>query len=146
MLRLSRSRNFQQRLSEGARSSSSGLMSGMQIQFTFGATGAYRSSVWLWQSQFATRHAHAQSGENPKLRTLFYKLARYMMDGVSLLFVFDGRGRPATKRATNVITRDHWLTEPLKDLIDAFGYHYYEVFREFQITCHGLLFSGSWRG
>jgi hypothetical protein len=56
-----------------------------------------------------------------------------MTDGVSLLFVFDGRGRPATKRATNVITRDHWLTEPLKDLIDAFGYHYYEVFRESQI-------------
>jgi XPG N-terminal domain len=84
-------------------------------------------SIWFTQAQFGFRVGHTQAGENPELRSIFYKLVKFLEVPVTPLFVFDGPARPSTKRGKRVIAKPHWLTEPFKDLLDAFGFPYYTV-------------------
>jgi len=84
-------------------------------------------SIWLVQMQFALHAGHAQAGENPELRCLFYKLAHLLQFPITPLFVFDGAARPSVKRSTNVVSKPNWLTAPLQELLDAFGFPYYTV-------------------
>ena len=39
-------------------------------------------------------------------------------------FVFDGSERPSVKRGMHVKGTDHWSTEPLKTILDSFGFSY----------------------
>ena len=87
----------------------------------------YSISIWLVSSQFASRHCHAQAGENPELRTLFHRLSRFAAHPVSVVFVFDGPRRPTTKRQTCVVPKAHFLTSGFQELIEAFGFIYHEV-------------------
>jgi hypothetical protein len=82
-------------------------------------------SIWLVQTQFALHAGHAQAGENPELRCLFYKLAHLLQFPITPLFVFDGAARPSVKRSKNVVTKPNWLIAPLQELLDAFGFPYY---------------------
>lgn len=85
----------------------------------------WHSSIWLNQTQavFNHRGLHAQAGENPELRVLYYRLARLLRLSVTAIFVFDGPKRPARKRGKQVRTKPHWLTEGFKELVAAFGFH-----------------------
>lgn len=48
-------------------------------------------SIWMNESQAAFGHRHhAQMGENPKLRVLFYRLAHLLEICAIPVFVFDG--------------------------------------------------------
>jgi Holliday junction resolvase YEN1 len=66
-------------------------------------------------------------GENPELRSLFYKLANLLRYPIMPIFVFDGSRRAANKRGVLVITKPHWLVKPLKEMLDLFGFLHYTV-------------------
>ncbi|KAJ6452713.1 hypothetical protein C8R47DRAFT_1229291 [Mycena vitilis] len=73
----------------------------------------------------AIKHGNAVRGPNPQLRALFYRVARMQSQPIRVVFFFDGDERHSIKRGTKVLTRGHWLTEPFKELIEAFGYHWH---------------------
>ena len=73
------------------------------------------------------RHHHAGAGQNPELRTLFYRLAAILAMPAHVVFMFDGPGRPQVKRGKQVRGRSHWLARPFQELIDAFGFQWHEV-------------------
>ena len=107
-------------------------------------------SIWLSQAQFTFQAGHAQAGENPELRTMFFKLASLLQSPVMPLFVFDGPKRPSVKRGFNVVMKPNWLTKPFQELLDAFGYFYYTasrfLWKNDRAAELNMARSGSWRG
>ncbi|KAL6304644.1 PIN domain-like protein [Sparassis latifolia] len=81
------------------------------------------TSIWFHQLQERFAAGHANSGENPELRSLFHHLARLLKLPVRPLFVFDGPGRPAHKCSCKVIGT-HWMVGNTQKLLDAFGYEW----------------------
>ncbi|KAG2029736.1 PIN domain-like protein, partial [Suillus americanus] len=65
---------------------------------------------------------HAQSGENPELQTLMYKLVTLANAPVHTHFVFDGEDRPTIKRSKQVQSAPHWLTRSLQELLQIFRF------------------------
>lgn len=63
--------------------------------------------MWLYQVQGTFGIGRVRSGENPELRTLFFRLARLLRLPVHAVFVFDGPGRPIKKRGVRVVAADH---------------------------------------
>jgi holliday junction resolvase YEN1 len=84
-------------------------------------------SIWLVECQIPFRRHHAQHGANPELRTLFFRLARYLQFPVTLIFIFDGEGRPPVKRGKKVIKTDHWLSTRVQEMLTLFGFRWYKV-------------------
>lgn len=82
------------------------------------------SSIWFKLCQRPFVHDHAKHGENPELRTLFYKLAELP---IAVVFIFDGPERPETKRGTKVIDSEHWMIPHLKKMADGFGFKWHMV-------------------
>jgi hypothetical protein len=78
--------------------------------------------------------AYGREGENPELRTLFFRLARLLEIPFLPLFVFDGPDRPSIKRGKRIAGNTHWLTNGMKKIIDAFGFEWRQV-----STIHSLL-------
>ncbi|OBZ73129.1 Flap endonuclease GEN 1 [Grifola frondosa] len=70
-------------------------------------------------------YAHASAGQNPELRTLFYRLARLFSLPLTAVFVFDGPNRPSIKRGKKVIKAQHWLTAGAMRLIGDFGFQWH---------------------
>ena len=70
---------------------------------------------------------HAQMGENPELKALFYRLANLLHMCTIPVFVFDGPNRPSEKRGKKVIAKPHWLTTRFKEFINAFGFFVHDV-------------------
>jgi hypothetical protein len=68
-----------------------------------------------------------EMGENPILRTLFFKLCRYLKTPVTFIFAFDGPRRPEVKRGRRVKRQDPELIEASKQLIDMFGFYCHQV-------------------
>ncbi|KAM6491164.1 PIN domain-like protein, partial [Amanita muscaria] len=86
------------------------------------------SSIWIRQSQaIFFKPAHATAGENPELRTLFFKLSWLLSACILPIFVFDGPLRPSVKRGKNVVATPHWLTEDFQQLINAFGFYSHQA-------------------
>ncbi|KAH9858620.1 PIN domain-like protein [Lenzites betulinus] len=85
------------------------------------------ASIWMRQMQQTFAVGHAQSGENPELRTVFYRLAMLSERPVHLIFVADGPMRPAKKRGRQVKTTPHWLTEGMQRLVEGFGFTWFEA-------------------
>lgn len=84
-------------------------------------------SLWFHQVQSTFAVGHAQSGENPELRTLFYRLERLLRLPVHAVFVFDGPDRPPMKRGRRVVPTGHWMVDAMKEMIVAFGYVFHNV-------------------
>ncbi|KAI1784256.1 hypothetical protein LXA43DRAFT_976766 [Ganoderma leucocontextum] len=91
------------------------------------------ASLWLqhvttphWMKDKNPNAANARAnrvGDNPELRTLFFKLARWSKLPVSLLFVFDGRERPKVKRGSRMgKSGSHPHARGFRELIDLFGW------------------------
>ncbi|KAG1888233.1 PIN domain-like protein [Suillus subluteus] len=82
------------------------------------------ASAWLYAvcKLQAFRLGHAQSGENPELRTLMYKLITLANAPIHAHFVFDGEDRPTIKRGKHVQSAPHWLTQSLQELLQIFGF------------------------
>ncbi|KAG1766126.1 PIN domain-like protein, partial [Suillus placidus] len=66
-------------------------------------------------------HAHAQTGQNPALRTFLFHLARLTRYPVQLIFCYDSNQRPDVKRGHKVSSREHWMVKPTKHILDIFN-------------------------
>ena len=77
------------------------------------------------QDRFKT--GHAQYGENPELRVMFYRLAMLANRPLHAIFVADGPLRPKIKRGRQVKMTPPWLTEGTQRLVNAFGFGWIEV-------------------
>ncbi|TDL27126.1 hypothetical protein BD410DRAFT_895019 [Rickenella mellea] len=76
------------------------------------------ASIWFFHA------AYGKEGENPELRTLFFRCARLMSTPFLPLFVFDGPKRPKVKRGKRVGGKEHWLQTGMQQIISAFGFEY----------------------
>lgn len=85
--------------------------------------------IAIWTFQCKT----AQGGENPLLRTLFYRLCRLVKIGLQAVFVFDGSSRPSTKRGKRV--RKTRASHTVKDLISLFGFAIWQAPGEAEAEC-----------
>ncbi|KAJ7919447.1 hypothetical protein B0H13DRAFT_2320430 [Mycena leptocephala] len=84
-------------------------------------------------------------GQKLVLEKLFYQLGNFSLAPLTMVWIFDGTGRPPIKRGTRVIYRPPWLVQHLKTMITAFGFYFYDVsrrnmFKSFLIF--GLLIKG----
>ncbi|OJA09143.1 hypothetical protein AZE42_02315 [Rhizopogon vesiculosus] len=76
------------------------------------------ASIWFFHA------AYGKEGENPELRTLFFRCSKLMSMPLLPLFVFDGPKRPSIKRGKRVGGNAHWLTTGMKNIIAAFGFEW----------------------
>jgi Holliday junction resolvase YEN1 len=81
------------------------------------------ASIWFYHA------AYGREGENPELRTLFFRCSRLLGIPLLPLFVFDGPKRPSIKRNKKISGKAHWLTEGMKNIIEAFGFEWHTVKR-----------------
>lgn len=79
------------------------------------------ASIWFFHA------AYGREGENPELRTLFFRCARLMAMPLLPVFVFDGPKRPSVKRGKRVNGSAHWLVSGMKEIIQAFGFEWRTV-------------------
>ena len=91
------------------------------------------ASIWFFHA------AHGREGENPELRTLFFRCARLMNAPFLPLFVFDGPKRPKVKRGKRISGDKHWLVDSMKKIIEVFGYEWRMVCFLFLSTTSFLL-------
>ncbi|KAI0686478.1 PIN domain-like protein [Cerioporus squamosus] len=73
------------------------------------------ASIWLYHAT----NGGASGGNNPALRVLFYRMARFTGKPFLPLVVFDGPSRPAVKRGKNVHGREHWLARKFQELLSV---------------------------
>jgi holliday junction resolvase YEN1 len=79
------------------------------------------ASIWYY-------HAHSsREGENPELRMLFFRLAKFLALPLLPLFIFDGPKRPKNKRNKRIMGAQHPLTGSFKVMIEAFGFEHHQV-------------------
>ena len=76
------------------------------------------ASIWFFHA------AYGREGENPELRTLFFRCIKLLSRPFLPLFVFDGPLRPELKREKRVSGNDHWLVSGMKSIIEAFGFEW----------------------
>jgi hypothetical protein len=79
------------------------------------------ASIWFYHA------AYGREGENPELRTLFFRCSRLLGIPLLPLFVFDGPKRPSIKRNKKISGKAHWLTDGMKNIIEAFGFEWHLV-------------------
>ncbi|EJD52511.1 PIN domain-like protein, partial [Auricularia subglabra TFB-10046 SS5] len=97
-----------------------------------GNTGGHRgfrigidASIWFFHAQVFNGKAFSKGdvGENPEIRTLFFRCAKLMSLPLLPLFVFDGPQRPKWKRGKRISKhKDSWLVGAMQNIIQAFGY------------------------
>ncbi|KAJ7830401.1 PIN domain-like protein, partial [Mycena leptocephala] len=66
-------------------------------------------------------------GQKLVLEKLFYQLGNFSLAPLTMVWIFDGTGRPPIKRGTRVIYRPPWLVQHLKTMITAFGFYFYDA-------------------
>ena len=76
------------------------------------------ASIWFFHAEYG------REGENPELRTLFFRCTRLMGMPILPLFVFDGPRRPSVKRGNKISGKDSWLRNGMQNIISAFGFEW----------------------
>ncbi|KAH9856385.1 hypothetical protein C2E23DRAFT_516389 [Lenzites betulinus] len=76
------------------------------------------ASIWFYHATYG------REGENPELRTLFFRCARLMTMPFLPLFVFDGPKRPDIKRGKRITGKNHWMVQGMQEIITAFGFEW----------------------
>ena len=79
------------------------------------------ASIWFYHATYG------REGENPELRTLFFRCCRLLGIPLLPLFVFDGPKRPSMKRNKKISGKAHWMTDGMKNIIEAFGFEWHVV-------------------
>lgn len=79
------------------------------------------ASIWFYHATYG------REGENPELRTLFFRCTRLMSTPFLPLFVFDGPKRPEFKRGKRVSGKNHWMVQGMQEIINAFGFEWIMV-------------------
>jgi Holliday junction resolvase YEN1 len=70
---------------------------------------------------------YGREGENPYLRTLFFRCATLIRAPFLPLFVFDGPKRPDFKRGKRINTAQSVLVPSMKQIIEVFGFEHRTV-------------------
>ena len=76
------------------------------------------ASIWFFHAEYG------KEGENPVLRTLFFRCATLMRTTFLPLFVFDGPKRLGFKRGKKINKTNHKLIPGMKSIIEAFGFEW----------------------
>ncbi|KAH9893947.1 hypothetical protein C8Q73DRAFT_693886 [Cubamyces lactineus] len=76
------------------------------------------ASIWFYHATYG------REGENPELRTLFFRCTRLMSMPFLPLFVFDGPKRPDVKRGKRITGKNHWMVQGMQEIITAFGFEW----------------------
>lgn len=76
------------------------------------------ASIWFYHATYG------REGENPELRTLFFRCTRLMTMPFLPLFVFDGPKRPQIKRGKRISGKNHWMVQGMQEIITAFGFEW----------------------
>ncbi|TFK22939.1 hypothetical protein FA15DRAFT_688153 [Coprinopsis marcescibilis] len=76
------------------------------------------ASIWFFHAEYG------KEGENPVLRTLFFRCATLMKSPFLPLFVFDGPKRPDFKRGKKVNKTASKLIPGMKQIVEAFGFEW----------------------
>ncbi|KAH6911809.1 hypothetical protein BKA70DRAFT_1146211 [Coprinopsis sp. MPI-PUGE-AT-0042] len=76
------------------------------------------ASIWFFHAEYGKK------GENPVLRTLFFRCAQLMKAPFLPLFVFDGPKRPDFKRAKKIDKADNLLIPGMRRIVEAFGFEH----------------------
>ena len=76
------------------------------------------ASIWFFHA------AHGREGENPELRTLFFRCVKLVNVPFLPLFIFDGPKRPKVKRGKRISGKKHWMVDSMKGIIEAFGFEW----------------------
>ncbi|KAG6889870.1 hypothetical protein C0992_003766, partial [Termitomyces sp. T32_za158] len=76
------------------------------------------ASIWFFHAEYG------KEGENPVLRTLFFRCASLMRSPFLPLFVFDGPKRPECKRGKKVNRTSHKLIPGMKAIVESFGFEW----------------------
>ena len=84
------------------------------------------TSIWFGHAAYG-HAAYGREGENPELRTLFFRCSRLLSIPLLPLFVLDGPKRPSVKRNKKISGKAHWLTDGMKNIIEAFGFEWHMV-------------------
>ena len=79
-------------------------------------------SAWFKLCAAPFRHQHHHAGENPELRAIFSKMYHLARLPIQVILIYDGEGRPNTKRGGQVRGTPHWLTSYTRKLADLFGF------------------------
>ncbi len=77
------------------------------------------ASIWFYHATTVGRQ-----GENPEIRTLFFRCTRLMSLPFLPLFVFDGPKRPEIKRGRRISGKNHWMVQGMQEIIAAFGFEW----------------------
>ncbi|KAL2008141.1 hypothetical protein VTN00DRAFT_8123 [Thermoascus crustaceus] len=96
-------------------------------------------SIWLFQVQAG------RGGTNPELRTLFYRLLKFVALPIHPLFVYDGRHKPPFKRGKAVSGRSYGSAPIIrlsKTLIDLFKFPRHDAPGEAEAECARLQRAG----
>ncbi|EAU80898.1 hypothetical protein CC1G_03074 [Coprinopsis cinerea okayama7 len=76
------------------------------------------ASIWFFHAEYG------REGENPVLRTLFFRCATLMKSPFLPLFVFDGPKRPDWKRGRKINKTPSKLIPGMKQIVEAFGFEH----------------------
>ncbi|KAJ8086951.1 hypothetical protein PM082_005776 [Marasmius tenuissimus] len=76
------------------------------------------ASIWFFHAEYG------KEGENPELRTLFFRCAQLTSHGFLPLFIFDGPKRPDFKRGKKINKSSNKLVNGMKEILDAFGFEH----------------------
>ncbi|KAJ7671912.1 hypothetical protein B0H17DRAFT_947990 [Mycena rosella] len=76
------------------------------------------ASIWFFHA------AYGKEGENPELRTMFFRCATLTHAPFLPLFVFDGPKRPNVKRGKKINRSLHALTGGMKQIVESFGFEW----------------------
>ena len=76
------------------------------------------ASIWFFHAE------NGREGENPELRTLFFRCTRLLNKPFLPVFVFDGPKRPNIKRGKRIDKSSHWMVDGMKNIIAAFGFEW----------------------
>lgn len=79
------------------------------------------ASIWFFHAEYG------REGENPVLRTLFFRCATLMHSPFLPLFVFDGPLRPDFKRGKKINKTSNKLIPGMKAIVEAFGFEWRTV-------------------
>ncbi|KAG6845496.1 hypothetical protein H0H87_008393 [Tephrocybe sp. NHM501043] len=76
------------------------------------------ASIWFFHAEYG------KEGENPVLRTLFFRCATLMHSPFLPLFVFDGPKRPEWKRGKKINRTSNKLIPGMKAIVESFGFEW----------------------
>lgn len=97
------------------------------------------ASIWFVHSTYG------KEGENPELRTIFFRLIRLLKLPILPLLVFDGPMRPDVKRGKMIDKQPHWMIEAMKKMVEAFGFEWRTVSRiSTTLWLRADVFAGPW--